>query len=194
MDAIFETLDFIKGRINNSFGFRDGEEGSVELGNVAQLDSSIDLASTNISNHIILSLVNICEETTLKNGSFYKRNGNTNSLHHRNPSLNLNLYLLFSANNNDYDQSLRSISRIVSFFQARHVFRKDNAPNLPKSIDKLVFEIYSMGFENLNNMWGFMGGKYLPSVVYLVRLLSIQEDHSTKGTVIDKIGEFPKLI
>ena len=43
-------------------------------------------------------------------------------------------------------------------------------------IERLVVELYSLNLEQQNHLWGYLGGKYLPSVVYKVRLVRIQED------------------
>src|SRR5438132_11302651 len=64
----------------------------VVLGNVATLENHAELA-----NHLVLSLVNIEEESTLKNGQHFVRNPATNGSETLSPPVFLNLYLLFSA-------------------------------------------------------------------------------------------------
>ncbi len=190
MELIFETLNFTRNAFNEYLGLQSGDDGSLVLGNISMLESSNDLSTNGIDNRIILSIVNIKEETTLKNGSFYQRSVNNTIVKRRNPPLNLNIFCLFGANNNSYEQGLRSVSRVVSFFQKNYVFTPENAPTLPKDVDKLIFDLHSMSFEELNNMWGYMGGKYLPSVLYRMRLLSIQEHNVAVVPTIDKIGQF----
>ena len=40
---------------------------------------------------------------------------------------------------------------------------------------KLIVELYSYSFEQQYNFWTILGAKYLPSVLYKVRLLAFQE-------------------
>ncbi len=41
---------------------------------------------------------------------------------------------------------------------------------------KIVVELYSYSFEQLYNFWSVVGAKYLPSVLYKVKTLRIQEN------------------
>ncbi len=43
-------------------------------------------------------------------------------------------------------------------------------------IEKLVFEMASITPEQLNNIWGSLGAKYMPSVVYKVRMLTFDNN------------------
>jgi hypothetical protein len=49
---------------------------------------------------------------------------------------------------------------------------------LDPGIIKLIVELYTLNFEQQNHLWGFLGAKYMPSVMYKARLLSIQEAHA----------------
>ncbi len=134
-----------------------------------------------------LSLVNIEEEKVFKEQSAAFINGN-GTVEYRNPELKLNLYILISANyqnqnlndpSDDYYEGLKQLSYVISFFQSKNVFTHDNTPVLaaeePK-IKKLILELYSYSFEQMYNFWSVLGTKYLPSVLYKVRLITIQEE------------------
>jgi hypothetical protein len=47
-----------------------------------------------------------------------------------------------------------------------------NTPRLDPEIDKLIFEMASISPEQLNNVWGCLGAKYMPSVIYKIRMLT----------------------
>jgi hypothetical protein len=47
-------------------------------------------------------------------------------------------------------------------------------PALDRSIEKLTTELQSLSYEQLNQIWAFIGGKQLPSVIYKVRMVSLQ--------------------
>lgn len=88
------------------------------------------------------------------------------------PELKLNLYLLFVANHDRYDETLKMLSLVTSFFQSRNVF--DIAANGERS--RLVFDLVSMTFEQQNHLWGALGGKYMPSLLFKAGLLTVRDD------------------
>jgi hypothetical protein len=63
----------------------------------------------------------------------------------------------------------------MAYFQYKNVFTPANTPRLDNGIDKLVFEIASITPEQLNNIWGSIGAKYMPSVIYKMRMLTFDE-------------------
>ena len=131
-------------------------------------------------NKLGVSLINIEEEKVFKEQQTNFRNAD-GEFEQYNPEIKLNLYMLVSANfeseNGDdkYEQGLKQLSRVISFFQGKNVFTPDNSPALDASLKKLVVELYSYSFEQQYNFWTVLGAKYLPSVLYKVRLLAFQE-------------------
>lgn len=91
------------------------------------------------------------------------------------PELKLNLHLLFAAHFRNYDQGLRQLSHVLTFFQARPVFTRERYAGLDPRIDKLGVDLISPSFEQLNQMWAFVGAKQLPSALYRVRLVALQD-------------------
>ena len=89
----------------------------VVLGNVATLEDQVALAD-----RVVLTLVNLEEESTLKNGRQSIRNPATNGVETLATPVYLNLYLLFSAtlplvaNDDDYQRALHRISSVVELF------------------------------------------------------------------------------
>ncbi len=124
--------------------------------------------------HIGVSLLNVDEERVLKaqvpEATWV--NGRQVMLE---PEVKLNLDVLFAAKFKQYPQSLKYLSRVVTFFQAHPRFVSDEYPGLDPAIERLVPELRSLGFEQLNQLWAFVGGKQLPSVVYRVRLVALQD-------------------
>ncbi len=94
------------------------------------------------------------------------------------PELRLNLHVLFAANFQKYDQALKYLSHVLTYFQAHSSFTRDDSPDLDPQIGKLVVELQSMTFEQLNQVWAFVGGKQLPSVVYKVRMVVLQDQEA----------------
>ena len=108
-------------------------EEQVVLGNIALLESLEVMADK-----LVISVVNIEEEATLKNGQNYLKNPIRNNVESIQPPVYLNLYMLFSAtlsssdNNNidiSYQSALSRISHLIEFFQSKKVFTLQNSPN-----------------------------------------------------------------
>ncbi|PSR52321.1 DUF4255 domain-containing protein [Adhaeribacter arboris] len=153
----------------------------VATGNVAKAqdaDASGSRADS-ISSPGILTLVNLEEERNVRNPNNYVKLND--KIEYRNPKLFINLYCLFSVNHSSYDTALQYLSLILQFFQYKNVITPKNTPAdnglaLDPKIEKLIFEMVSMNAEQVNHLWATLGGKYLPSVLYKVRLITIEED------------------
>jgi hypothetical protein len=133
-----------------------------------------------------LSLINIEEDRVNKEQRTAYRN-EEGDVEHYNPEIKLNLYILISANfaagdaggtantTGVYAEGLKQLSYVIGFFQGKNVFTTDNSPTLHTSVKKLIVELYSSSFEQQYNFWTVVGAKYLPSVLYRVRMLTYQE-------------------
>ena len=122
---------------------------------------------------IAVSIINIEEERIFK--SQLPERIYTNGQHVvLEPELKLNLHVLFAANFKVYDQALKYISYVLTYFQSHPSFTSVEYPALDPSIEKLTTELQSLSYEQLNQVWAFIGGKQLPSVIYKVRMVSLQ--------------------
>ena len=166
---IYEALSCLVDEINEYFRIRlKVSEDKVSLSAIVNQDGTIAIQG---ENKILLTLTNIEKETIGRNNSAFS--GSPLSTN-KSPILTVNLYVLFSAyfSNGNYPESLRFISFIIAFFQQKNVFTHVNTPRLDPEIDKLIFEMASISPEQLNNIWGSLGAKYMPSVIYKVRMLT----------------------
>ncbi len=64
---------------------------------------------------------------------------------------------------------------MVAYFQSKNVFTRANTPGMDNRIGKLIVEMESPAANKLNNIWTTLGAKYIPSVVYKVRMLSFDD-------------------
>ena len=92
------------------------------------------------------------------------------------PGLKLNLHLLFAAHFKHYDEALRYLSHVLTYFQSHPAFTPDSYPGLDARIEKLVPELQSLNYEQLNQVWAFIGGKQLPSALYKVRVVVLRDE------------------
>jgi hypothetical protein len=95
------------------------------------------------------------------------------------PEIKLNLHLLFAAHFKNYEQGLRQLSHVLTFFQAHPVFTRERYAGLDRRIEKLGVDLISPSFEQLNQIWAFIGAKQLPSALYRVRLVALQDTEPT---------------
>ena len=169
------ALKFLLTEVNAYLFARTGfDSGGVDLGRL--VDDSGKWAIKD--EHIGAALVNIEEERTLKSQlpDIAFINGRQVLLE---PELKLNLHVIFAANFKQYDIALRQLSWVLTFFQAHPGFPRDQHPNLDPRIERLTAELLSLTYEQLNQLWAVIGGKQLPSVVYRVRLVALQDTEPT---------------
>jgi hypothetical protein len=159
-----------------------GNSTHAELGNASEIGQT----GTTLRDRVLLSLVNLQEERTLKNTPGHIRDDVQMRVRYENPPTFLNLAVLVTATHSDYINALRALSRALLFFQHHNVFTQDNvAPTSltqdapPRDADrlaefKLIFNMWSPTFEEINDMWGMLGGKQFPFALYLVRMLELK--------------------
>ena len=173
---INESLQFIADELNKYLVLKMGpanEPPRLILGNVSRLFDG-EVAATGLVNRVILSLVNVEEDRIAKQQENFVRTDV--STRYKNPQLYLNLYILFSANRTGYPDALQHLSYILQFFQFQHVFTPITHPDLDPRIQKLIVDLCTLNFEQVNHLWSTLGGKYIPSVLYKVRQITIDED------------------
>ena len=150
-------------------------EDLVAVSNLHEQDGTV---TTQAVNKVAVFLVNIEREAVPGGG------GGGNGLQRvfaQAQAVHLNLMVMFAANfgAGNYPEALKFLSSTVSFFQSRPVFNHQNTPELDNRIDKLTLEIENLGLSDLSNLWGILSGKYLPSVLYRMRLVSIDASQIT---------------
>jgi len=91
------------------------------------------------------------------------------------PKLKLNLHVLFAAKFQKYDEGLRSLSLVLTFFQSHLTFTNSAYPGLDPRIERLAVELQSLSYEQLNQVWAYLGAKHLPSAIYKIRLVALQD-------------------
>lgn len=171
---ITPALTYISTKINAAY-FTPGGSPRVILGNIATLND------TGINEpNVLLSLVNIEEEVMLRNPeNFFKRE---QSVVYKNTPMYVNVTVIFGAylpNQNqlgtNYEGSITKIQKVIGFFQRQRIFERNNFPDLPAGIEKLTFELINLSLEQLHHLWSMLGGKYIPSVAYKMRMVMIDE-------------------
>ncbi|MBB3193199.1 DUF4255 domain-containing protein [Roseateles terrae] len=137
--------------------------------------------ATGTANRLALFLVNLQRDTV--GGVTPRASSQTRHLVQPAP-VHLNLMLMVAANfgGSTYQEGLKLLSSTLAFFQSRPLFDHHNTPELDRRIERLVLDLENLDYSQLSQVWGLFGGRYLPSVVYRLRLITIDAGHS-QGTV-----------
>lgn len=189
---ILKAFQLIIRQLNESIK-PPGGPSDVLMGNISMIDNP---GQNNLENNVIASLVNIEEESTLKNSNTgFKLN---NRIQYTDPPVFLNLYVLFSAfYPSSYEKALRRLSDVIKYFQSKSSFTLRNASVIDDELDishqeeqslSLHLELYTMTFEQINHLWGSLGGKQMPFVMYKIRLVELSARESGReGRLIEEI-------
>ena len=166
----------------------DETESLAILGNIAFSEQSSLDEHQDINNKVVLTLVSVDEDPTLKNQKNVVRRGE--SYEKINTPVFANLNVLISAYYpNNYSNSLKQLTRIVEFFQGQSKMRFQDNPLQEIASSRNIkdleirLELMTMNFEQLNHLWGSMGGKVIPSVLYKARIVEIE-----RGAVQGKVA------
>ncbi|MBS1510488.1 MAG: DUF4255 domain-containing protein [Bacteroidetes bacterium] len=189
------ALEFIRKQLDAYIVEREQDTANYSTDNVVALQSLLlpdGTLTVSDANHITVMLAGMEEERRegkrpvyipAEDKQFYKLN----------PPVELDLFVLFIAHKKDYGTALRDVSSVISFFQANPVFDAEKFPSINASvlepdkkpwqlIERLVFNIHPISFEQQNNLWTMMGSKYIPSVIYRVKMLTVFETKAKEKT------------
>jgi len=185
---IHKTLKFIAEQLNTYIEqFKKPSDGIESPFVILQNISRLDEESRKTTNKLLLTLVNIAEEATMKNNpaNMIVRNEITE---YNNPPVNLNLYLLFSVCMVNYEHAVIYLSHTINFFQGKNVFTRQNSittvEGLPDEF-QIILELYSLSFEQENYLWSTLGGKQHPFALCKARMIRMQRKSTveTRGVI-----------
>lgn len=186
---IYPALKTIADRLNKSIYGKwgdtiNGTGDIVQLNNIANISEE----KNDLQNRIIITLIKIEEEASLKNSAFYSRANNREKdkeVRKFNPPIYLNLYILVSVTKKNYAESLQLLSDAIVFFQAHKNFQIGDKESEQQLEQKVTLELHDIGFQEAFDMWSSLGSKQIPSVMYKMRLLElIDTKESTAMPVI----------
>jgi len=133
---------------------------------------------------VSLLLVNLEQENVLRAPNLYQRTLADGTVQNVQPEIRLNLYALFVANYQQYEDSLRNLSQIIQYFQNHRLFTQQNAPDLNENIQQLVIELITQSFAEQNEVWGALRSHYHPSALYKVKMVVYQSDATASAPAV----------
>jgi hypothetical protein len=172
------ALNFLLGELSAFLDRRaGGHENNVVLAPLATAQGGVPLE---IDNKIVLTLVNLEKETASGAGSFVSRSGAGYA--RASVALHLNLYVLVSASyGSNYATALRMLSLAMGFLQGKPAYTPQNSAGFPPQLQQLTMEMVSLSMAELSTLWAVLGTSYLPSVVYKMRMVTLQEGWSVEA-------------
>lgn len=193
---ILHALTILINELNSHLSSAYGITGQAKLGNLAEGFGN-NAGTSSLRDSLILSMINISEEKTLKNQPNHYCYPNHRcdetalKVIYQNQPVFLNLQILLTATHVDYSNALLMLSRGIQFFQYKNVFTQETAAassiqnNAPQNlldqleVFKLILDLHSPTLEEVNYLWSTLGSKQCPFALYKLRMLDLQFINST---------------
>ena len=146
--------------------------GRVVQSNLLSQDGKVE---KDAKEKVVLSVVNVEEDRIFRSvrGTRRQEDGTYERVQ---PEVKLYVYLLIVANKGNYSEALKVLSYIVSYFQVNNHVDYREISGVEDVEGRLLFELYSQTFEQQNHLWGALGAKYRPSIMYRLGLTTIRDD------------------
>lgn len=206
---ISHALSIVKNELNSFLATFNNNDDQVELANVGEMLTAGGNGPARAK--IVLTVVNMMTERTLDNLSSHVVDEAALVVRYTNAPVFLNLSLLVTATQPNYTDALLALSRTIRFFQHRPAFTPDtvaptslttNAPisTLDRLVEfRLVFKLCSPSLEEVNHLWGTLGGRQIPFALYTVRMLemrfeSFYDEGGLVTTVISNLSDKSQLV
>ncbi len=144
---IAAALNFISNQLDSFLKRKTSSTNSlVKLSGLVNLDGSIAVTEENI---LVLTVVNIAEESTIANQPFSASHGST--ILKNAPPVYINVSLLISAvfTEKQYATGLHNLSLAIKFFQQNPYFASEQTA-MPIGIDKLSFELVHLDVDTMS--------------------------------------------
>lgn len=196
-DLLMTVRGFLEDRLQ---AFQQTDLNQVVVGNIGRPELEGIWANEQLlplTDKVVLTLVRTEEDPSRKNQRNYRANplstDNTTGILYRNPPVGLNLYVLITANHGNYAIALRLLSNVIAVFQHRNKLTDDGTIPWPTGAiygdQTLKFSLLSPTFEEQNHLWGMLGGKQIPSVLYLIQTANVEllPDTETTGPPVTEI-------
>ncbi|MCB1354398.1 MAG: DUF4255 domain-containing protein [Rhodobacteraceae bacterium] len=169
---IDRAVSFLAARLNAHLRARFGvADDLVVAGSPADAEGKLPMA---LRNRLAIFVTNVSHDTMARGGI-----GRAPALAGRlavNPApvhLNIEVMLAACFDAENYLESLKILSHAIQHFQITPVFDRLSAPELDPRISQLTLEIANLSTDGASQLWGIFGGRYLPSIRYLVRTVTI---------------------
>lgn len=171
---IDQALSLVTTRLNAHLVARYGVPD--DLVTLSPLSDAEGKPATNARNRLVIFLTNIAHDVTLRTST--SRGGG--GVMQANP-LHLDIYFMVASayEADTYEEGLKLLSAALMYFQANPVITPQSAPEMPQGMKQLSIEISNLPSEEIGQLWGNLGGRYVPSVMFKMRSVIIDANAMT---------------
>lgn len=170
--AMQVTVDRLNGHLSGKFRTPDD---FVALSPLTDADGKpADL----VRNRLALFVVNIAHDAVPRG---HPARAGIASVDTRRP-LVLDIYMMLAAayDPETYAEGLKLLTAAMTYFQANPMVTPATAPELPEGIEQLSYELSNLRPEELGQLWGNLGGRYVPSVLFKMRSVTVDAASVTR--------------
>jgi hypothetical protein len=159
------ALGILRDRLNAFLSARFGV--SEDLVALAPLSDAEGSPTAETRNRLAMFVTNIAEDGMPRSGG---RGAGAAP-----QAIHMDIYFMLAAGHDPeiYGEGLKLISAALLYFQANPLLTPQTAPDLPAGINQLSVEIANLRMEEVGQLWGNMGGRYVPSVMFKMRSVMI---------------------
>ncbi len=165
--ALSLTVSKLNGHLSGRFGAPE------DIAVLAPLTDPDGKVSELTRNRLALFITNISEDSVPRRGQ--GRGAPLAGFTAGVDPLHLDVYAMLAASYdaNIYGEGLKMLSAALMYFQSYPMMTPQNTPNMPKGMQQLSFEISNLRVEEMGQMWGNLGGRYVPSVMFKIRTVTL---------------------
>lgn len=176
------AVGYLRNRLNDRLVPTGSSEDEVLLSSISQADGTM---VPEADQKLMMFVLNI--ERDVMPGSRGAALSSGSSVLESHRPLHFNIYTMVAscAAGKFYAGGLEKLSKAAAFFQSHPVFDHANSPDLDPRIDRLTLQIENVELSTVSHLWGVLGGSYRPSLLYKVRMVTIDDDAV--------IGEVPTI-
>ncbi|SBS31988.1 hypothetical protein MSP8886_02303 [Marinomonas spartinae] len=141
---------------------------------------------TSIENKILVFISNLEKDTFSKPGPQMTafQAGQRSAISNKPLYLSISVVIAAHFSGMNYTDGLKILSHLFAFCHRNPVFNRQNAPDLPETLEQLVLEMETIPSGELSHMWSMLGSRYLPSCVYKVRAVIPNSE-----TILTQVGQ-----
>lgn len=166
-----EALNHVVSELNAYLQLRSPstDPDRATLGSLFDRDGKPNAA---VADKLIVSVVSVREEPVYRSVEVLRRRSDGVAEFQR-PEVSLNIFVFLIANYSDYKEALKALTSVIAFFQRRTSFTLLD-PELSEQV-QFSFELQPLSFEQQNHLWGSLGAKYMPSIMYKVGIVKVRD-------------------
>ncbi|MDW3223306.1 MAG: DUF4255 domain-containing protein [Paracoccaceae bacterium] len=163
------ALGLVAQRLNSHLTARYGVPD--ELVSISPLVDAEGKPTADARNRLVLFLTNIAQDSTPRASAGGR--GTVQMMQAQPIHLDIYFMLASAYDAETYGEGLKLISSALTYFQANPVMTPRNTPDMPSGLNQLSLDIANLKVEEMGQLWGNLGGRYVPSVMFKMRSVMI---------------------